>query len=98
MRSLTLEQIFLRLRGGALELLLVLETLAGARLRETLSFPTRNELEAVRRAAAHLARRGDVELASRLRLRVERSGTLRDEPSLRREFINAFESGLKDDA
>ncbi len=94
MASLSLEQLFLRLRGGGLELLLVLENRAGARFRETLTFPTRNELEAVRRAAKHLAYRGDVTDASRLRLRVERGGELKDEPTLKREFVNEFQRHL----
>lgn len=90
-RAYRLEQVFLRSRGGQLELLLVLETLAGARLRETLRFPTRDARAAVRQAAKHLARRGEVEDLSRLRLRVERGGRLTDDDGLRREFVSAFE-------
>jgi hypothetical protein len=97
MRRYRLEQVFVRPRGGRLELLLVLENPAGARHRETLQFPTLNELEAVRRAARHLAARGDVRSAPRLRLRVERRGELRDEPSLRREFTNEL-AAESDDA
>lgn len=86
-----LEQVFVRPRGAGLELLLVLENAAGARFRETLQIPTRDASEAVRRAARHLAARGDVEDVGRLRLRVERGGALEDDGALERAFIAVFE-------
>jgi hypothetical protein len=86
-----LEQVFLRLRGGQMEVLLVLENLAGARHRETLTFPTQNPIEAARRSAKHLAQQGDVNDIGNLRLRIERSGVLKDDPSLKRLFAAEFE-------
>jgi hypothetical protein len=83
-----LEQIFLRLRGGLMEVLLVLEDISGARTRETLKFPTRNGVETVRRLAKHLATRGDVDALKKLRLRVEERGELKDDEPLRRLFLS----------
>ena len=91
MRVRTLEQLFVRPRGAGLELLLVLENAAGARFRETLQMPTRDASEAVRRAARHLALRGDALGVGRLRLRVERGGALEDDRALEREFVEMFE-------
>lgn len=92
----TLEQAFLKLRGGQLELLLVLENMAGARHRETLTYPTRNTIDAVRRAAKHLAYRGDVERVKGVRFRREERGILKDDSSLKRLFENAFEEHAED--
>lgn len=75
-----------------MEVLLVLENPAGARHRETLSFPTRNTVDVVRRAGKHLAYRGDVEKVKGVRLRVETSGQLKDDFSLQRMFVGEFES------
>ena len=95
--SYTLEQVFLKLRGGQLELLLVFENIAGARHRETLTYPTRNTIEAVRRTAKHLAYRGDVERVKGLRLRREERGLLKDDSSLKRLFENEFEEYAGDE-
>lgn len=97
MSSYTLEQVFLKLRGGQLELLLVFENMAGARHRETLTYPTRNTIEAVRRAARHLAYRGDVERVRGLRLRREERGELKDDSSLKRLFEDEFEEHAEED-
>ena len=96
--QLTLDQAFLRLRGGQLEFLFVLENLAGARHRETLTFPTRNTIEAVRRAAKHLAYRGDIEDVTRVRLRREERGVLKDDASLQRLFVGEFAKHSEEDA
>ena len=94
----SVDQVFVRLRGGQLELLLVLENAAGARHRETLTFPTQNTIEGVRRGAKHLAYRGDIESVDGVRLRLEkRGGELKDEPSLKRIFINDFLDHSEDD-
>ncbi len=85
-----LEQVFLQLRGGLMEVLLVFENIAGARHRETLKFPTRNRIETVRRVAKHLANRGDVESMDKLRLRVEEHSELKDDPALRRLLVSEF--------
>ena len=87
----TVDQVFVQMRGGRLELLLVLENIAGARHRETLSFPTRNTIEAVQHAAKHLASRGDIDGVSGVRLRREQRGELKDDISLRRLFVNEFQ-------
>lgn len=85
-----LEQVFLQLRGGLMEVLLVFENIAGARHRETLKFPTRNRIDTVRRLAKHLASRNDVEGMEKLRLRVEERSELKDDPALRRLLISEF--------
>ena len=97
MPQYTVDQVFLQLRGGQLELLLVLENIAGARHRETLTFPTRNTVEAVERAAKHLAYRGDITSVTGTRLRREQRGELKDDPSLQRMFVNAFETYSDDE-
>jgi len=76
------EQLFVRRRAGRIELLMVLESPAGDRERETLQTPTGSPEEAVRFAGIHLARRG-IAASDRLRLRVERGGGLVDDSRLR---------------
>lgn len=88
--DLSVQQIFLQLRGGHFEVLLVLENLAGATYRETLRFPTRNTVEVIRQVAKQLAYRGTVTEVDNLRLRVETRGELRDDSALRRLFISEF--------
>ena len=90
MATYTLEQAFLKMRGGMLVFLFVFENIAGARHRETKSYPTQNSIEAVRRAAKQLAYRGDVTGVDKLRLRVETRGELKDDASLLRMFKNEF--------
>lgn len=86
----TVDQVFLRLRGGQSEVLLVLENIAGARQRETLTYPTRNSIEAIRRAAKQLAFRGSITDVSKLRFRREEKGELKDDAELKRLFISEF--------
>jgi hypothetical protein len=76
------EQLFVRRRAGRIELLMVLESPAGDRERETLQAPTSSPEDAVRFAGTQLARRGIV-ASGRLRLRVERGGGLVDDARLR---------------
>ena len=92
----TLEQAFLKMRAGQLEFLLVFENAAGARHRETLTYPTRNSIEAVRRAAKHLAYRADVAGVKGVRFRREERGELKDDASLKRIFENEFEAHAED--
>ena len=91
----SVEQVFLKLRGGLMNVELVLIAPSGATKRDTLSFPTRSELEATRRSAVHLAARGDVDSANGVRVRVERRGALRDERSLKKLFVETFEDELE---
>lgn len=97
MRPHSLVQLFVRPRGFQTELLLVLENPAGARFRETLLFPTRDPAEAVRRAATHLAYRGEVEDAGRLRVRLECGGRLEDRPDLIDLFRTTLDEQVADD-
>ncbi len=90
----SVEQVFLKLRGGLMRVELVLVAPSGAIKRDTLSFPTRSEFEAAKRSARHLAARGDVESTNGARVRVERRGELRDERSLRKLFVETFEDEL----
>lgn len=85
-----LEQLFLRLRGGQMEVLMVLENPAGARHRETLTFPTRNTVETARRTAKHLVQKGQVTNVAKVRVRREERGELKDDDALRRLFISEF--------
>ena len=90
------EQLFLRLRGGQFSVECVLVAPSGALKHDTVTFPTRSELEAVKRAARYLAGRGDVEGAEGVRLRVERRGELKDEKNLKRFFVQTFQDELED--
>lgn len=90
MRAERLEQVFVGRRSGRVELRLVLEAVSGARTRTTLLAPGSDPGEAVRWAARALARAGEVRDLSRLRLRVERGGTLVDDPALARDLVQAF--------
>ncbi len=89
MRADTVEQVFVRRRGGHTEVLLVLESPAGERLRETLPLGGVGFEEAARRAAVELARRG-IRPARRLRVRSERGGSLDDDAALRDVFLRAW--------
>ncbi|MEJ2666141.1 MAG: hypothetical protein P8Z81_03400 [Deinococcales bacterium] len=89
MRPEAVEQLFVRRRGGRVELLVVLETPAGERLRETLLAPTASAEDAVRYAAVQLARRG-LRAARRVRVRRETGGTLIDDEALKRTFLAAL--------
>jgi len=66
-----------------IEARLVFERQTGVRERETQMLPTTDHREAIAQLARHLARRADLRGAPRCRVRVERGGTLRDEPALR---------------
>ena len=74
---------------------LVLIAPSGAIKRDSLSFPTRSELEAIKRSAAHLAARGDVDSTNGVRVRVERRGELKDERALKKLFAETFEDELE---
>ena len=91
----SVEQVFLKLRGGFMTLELVLVAPSGAVKHDKLSFPTRSELEATKRGAAHLAARGDVDSVSGVRVRVERRGELKDERALKKLFAETFEDELE---
>lgn len=92
--DLELEQLFVRRRGGRIELLLVLEDPAGGRHRERLLLPYAEPRAAVEALGRILARRGDV--AGRLspRVREERGGTLVDRPAWAEAFLDAFDAEL----
>jgi hypothetical protein len=94
----SVDQVFLRLRGGHSEILLVFENLAGARQRETLTYPTQNSIEAVRRVAKQLAYRGTIESVKNTRFRREERGELKDDAELKRLFISEFESHIEREA
>jgi len=91
------EQIFVRRRAGRIELLMVLESPAGDRERETLQAPTASPEAAVRFAGVHLARRGIV-ASNRLRLRTERGGDLVDDAHLREVLVAALAHERPEDA
>ena len=90
----TVEQVFVRPAGAGLEVLMVVESPAGARYRERFTTADRNRLDAVRRAARWLALRGRVEGVRRLRLRVEDGGSLRDDAELAGVFASALRDAL----
>ena len=91
----TVEQVFISNKGNQLEFLFVLETLAGARYRDTMVFNTLNKQQAVKQAAKHLAYRGDIRGVSNVRLRLKSS--MRDDPALQALFIKEFKKHMQDD-
>jgi hypothetical protein len=95
-RTDRVEQLFVRRRAGRIEVLMVLESPAGGRQRETLQTPTSSPEEAVRFAATHLARRG-IAASDRLRLRVERGGELVDDVRLRELLVARLAREAADD-
>jgi len=88
------EQVFLRRDGGRCSFLLVLEAPSGARRRETVPTPATAEGEALDYLARVLARRGDVEGTSRLRVREQRAGRQVDRPELARRLTSVLEDEL----
>jgi hypothetical protein len=90
------EQLFVRRRAGRVEVLMVLESPAGDRERETMQAPTASPEDAVRFAGVHLARRGIV-ASNRLRLRIERGGDLVDDAHLREVLVAALTQGHVED-
>lgn len=94
MRADRLEQVFLAPKGGRLEVLLVLESEAGARERVTLLTPSAGvgapaRLAAARFVARWLAQRGGG-LAQLVRVRFESRGESKDDPAARVELIAEF--------
>lgn len=85
-----LEQVFLYLRGAMTEVLLVTVAPSGALRREKFKYPTRDLLEASRRAAKSLAQRGDVDEVAGMRLRIEKDKTLHDDAKLKQYFQDIF--------
>ncbi len=96
MRAETVEQLFVRRRGGRVELLVMLETPSGERQRETLLAPTASPDQAMHYAARQLARRG-LRLGPRLRVRREQGSSLVDDPGLKRAFLGAWPAAREDD-
>ena len=94
--DLELEQLFVRRRAGRIEASLVLEDPAGGRHRETLPLPYDEAAAAVAALGRHLARRGDVTDAPRLRVREETGGRLVDRPAWRDIFLDAFDGEFGD--
>ncbi len=94
MRATSVEQVFVRPRAGRIEILVVLESPAGERRRDTLQAPTADALEAVRFAARSLARRG-VTPARRTRLRRERGGELADDAALLAAFLGELRDAAR---
>jgi hypothetical protein len=86
----TLEQVFLRRRSGRIEALLVIERESGGRERETLLLPSEDERAAASLLGRQLARRGRVDDVHDVRLRVDRAGSLQDEPELADLLVGAF--------
>ncbi len=96
MRTDRVEQLFVRRRAGRIEVLMVLESPAGGRQRETLQTPTSSPEAAVRFTATHLSRRGIV-ASDRLRLRIERGGDLVDDAPLRELLVATLAREAPDD-
>lgn len=92
------EQVFLRREAGRCSFLLVLEAPSGARRRETVPTPATAEGEAIDYLARVLARRGDVDGTSRLRVREQRAGRQADRSELARRLASALEDELAEAA
>ena len=95
-QSYSVQQVFLRLRGGQLVLEFVLVAPGGVMEHDKVSFPTRSELEATKRGAVYLAAKGDMNSADNVRVHVERRGELKNEASLGRLFKETFEDEIGD--
>jgi hypothetical protein len=91
-----IDQVFVRKRSGRYELLVISLDPSGAQRRETLFYDVPNKLTAVQRASRHMASRGDTERVDKVRLRVETRGSLHDDASLKRAFIETFKSVYDD--
>jgi hypothetical protein len=88
--GLTVEQLFVRRRAGRISFLAVLEAPSGARRREEVPTPFSAPEQALGYLARHFAARGDVDGASRVRVREERGGDQVD----RRDLAQAFRARL----
>lgn len=90
MRADRLEQLFVKRTGAGYELLLVLESDAGARERVSLTAPpsvAATDAAAVGFVVRWLNGRG-FGLAQLVRVRVEKSGQLTDAPALRQALVD----------
>lgn len=99
MRADRLEQVFLKRKRGGYELLLVLESAAGARQRVTVSVPptvATSEQAAMAYLVRWLRGRG-AGLAGMLRVRREVAGELEDAPELRQALLEARLGDANDD-
>ena len=95
MRADRLEQLFVKRTGAGYELLLVLESGAGARERVTLTAPpsvAASEPAAGRFVVRWLNGRG-YGLADLVRVRVDKGGQLRDAPELRQLILTGVPAG-----
>src|SRR5690625_190888 len=81
------EQVFLTRKGGATEVLFVLEDAAGGRTRDRLTVASLDDELAVRQAARLLAYRGVV-AGEKVRLRVSRGDELIDDGALLALFLD----------
>ena len=91
-----IDQVFIRKRSGRYEFLIVSLAPSGAPRRETFTYDAPNTLTAVQKASRQLAGRGDTEQVDKLRLRVETRGSLHDDASLKRAFVETFKD-VRDD-
>lgn len=86
----TLDQVFMTLRPGAVEALLVWERESGRRERETLHLAVGDAASAAALLGATLARRSDVESVARCRLRLKGPNALRDDHGVQGALAAAF--------
>lgn len=92
-----LEQVFLRRRAGRIEALAVLERESGARERHTVPLPSAELETAARLLGRDLGRSGRADTVRGVRVRVERGGSLVDEPGLAQVVEHAFEAARRGD-
>ncbi len=90
-RGYTVEQVFVRKKGGRFAIEFGFVALSGAVKRETLTFSVPSAKAALSQAARYLAGRGDIDRVDGLRLRVERRGQLYDDATLKAHFARRFE-------
>lgn len=92
MRADRLEQLFVKRTGASYELLLVMESAAGARQRVTLTAPpavATSERAATQYLVRWLRGRGAT-LADKVRVRRQRGDALTEAPELRQLLLDAW--------
>ena len=88
----SVEQVFIRPRGGQYSFTFVLVAPSGALLRDSITLHSSNLKQAISMASRYLFAKGFIDEVRGLRLRVERAGTLHDDANLKAQFIRAFET------
>lgn len=90
MTEYDLAQVFMKKTKGQMEILLVIENVAGARHREKMLVDTQDYAKAVKVLAKRLYYRGNIVDVSDARLRLEQNQILKDNKALLNLLIDEF--------